>query len=206
MKKWIVMLALAGLLLGLMGSASALTTKPVMPQMLHDLVAGKTFKARMDGYVTNEDRTKVTLSFTVCEQESYLAEEVERLTVGDTLVIGGEDFVIMQMEPDETGYKLTGEGYSVYLINNGKGIYTAITDTENRFYKTVFSIEVPVTDGFRFLDYGNPEATEPTELSVTDLLDRYSGEQMTSTEENTVIVFDADGNLNRVEYHYTPWN
>ena len=70
MKRWISLLILAGLFLVLAGTASALTTKPVMPEMLHDLVAGKTFKARMEGYATDEEMKDVTLYFSVYEQES----------------------------------------------------------------------------------------------------------------------------------------
>ena len=205
MKRLISLLILAGLFLALAGTASALTTKPVMPEMLHDLVAGKTFKARMEGYATDEEMKNVTLYFSVYEQESYLADEVENLAVGDTIVIGGDDFVIRKIETDETGYKMTGL-YTIYLSKNDKGLYTAITDTENRFYKNVFSFEVQAAPDFKFLDSGDPEAEKPVELTIKELIDRYSDEQLNSMEENTVITFDDDGLVKQLEYLYTPWN
>lgn len=205
MKRWISLLILAGLFLVLAGTASALTTKPVMPELLHDLVAGKTFKARMEGYATDEEMKNVTLYFSVYEQESYLADEVESLAVGDTIVIGGDDFVIRKIETDETGYKMTGL-YTIYLSKNDKGLYTAITDTENRFYKNVFSFEVQAAPDFKFLDSGDPEAEKPVELTIKELIDRYSDEQLNSMEENTVITFDDDGLVKQLEYLYTPWN
>ncbi|MBO5534072.1 MAG: hypothetical protein J6B53_01535 [Clostridia bacterium] len=205
MKRWISLLILAGLFLVLAGTASALTSKPVMPELLHDLVAGKTFKARMEGYATDEEMKNVTLYFSVYEQESYLADEVENLAVGDTIVIGGDDFVIRKIETDETGYKMTGL-YTIYLSKNDKGMYTAITDTENRFYKNVFSFEVQAAPDFKFLDSGDPEAEKPVELTIKELIDRYSDEQLNSMEENTVITFDDDGLVKQLEYLYTPWN
>ena len=205
MKRLISLLILAGLFLALAGTASALTTKPVMPEMLHDLVAGKTFKARMEGYATDEEMKNVTLYFSVYEQESYLADEVENLAVGDTIVVGGDDFVIQKIETDETGYKMTGL-YTIYLSKNDKGLYTAITDTENRFYKNVFSFEVQAAPDFKFLDSGDPEAEKPVELTIKELIDRYSDEQLNSMEENTVITFDDDGLVKQLEYLYTPWN
>lgn len=205
MKRLISLLILAGLFLVLAGTASALTTKPVMPEMLHDLVAGKTFKARMEGYATDEEMKNVTLYFSVYEQESYLADEVENLAVGDTIVVGGDDFVIQKIETDETGYKMTGL-YTIYLSKNDKGLYTAITDTENRFYKNVFSFEVQAAPDFKFLDSGDPEAEKPVELTIKELIDRYSDEQLNSMEENTVITFDDDGLVKQLEYLYTPWN
>ncbi len=205
MKRLISLLILAGLFLVLAGTASALTTKPVMPELLHDLVAGKTFKARMEGYATDEEMKNVTLYFSVYEQESYLADEVENLAVGDTIVIGGDDFVIRKIETDETGYKMTGL-YTIYLSKNDKGLYTAITDTENRFYKNVFSFEVQAAPDFKFLDSGDPEAEKPVELTIKELIERYSDEQLNSMEENTVITFDDDGLVKQLEYLYTPWN
>ena len=205
MKRWISLLILAGLFLVLAGTASALTTKPVMPELLHDLVAGKTFKARMEGYATDEEMKNVTLYFSVYEQESYLADEVENLAVGDTIVIGGDDFVIRKIETDETGYKMTGL-YTIYLSKNDKGLYTAITDTENRFYKNVFRFEVQAAPDFKFLDSGDPEAEKPVELTIKELIDRYSNEQLNSSEENTVITFDDAGMVKQLEYLYTPWN
>lgn len=206
MKRWISLWILAGLFLVLAGTASALTTKPVMPEMLHDLVAGKTFKARMEGYATDEEMKDVTLYFSVYEQESYPADEVEKLAAGDTIVIGGEEFAIRKIETDETGYKVTGPWYTIYLSKNDKGLYTAITDTENRFYKNVFRFEVQAAPDFKFLDSGDPEAEKPVELTIKELIDRYSNEQLNSSEENTVITFDDVGMVKQLEYLYTPWN
>lgn len=206
MKRWISLLILAGLFLVLAGTASALTTKPVMPEMLHDLVAGKTFKARMEGYATDEEMKDVTLYFSVYEQESYPADEVEKLAAGDTIVIGGEEFAIRKIETDETGYKVTGPWYTIYLSKNDKGLYTAITDTENRFYKNVFAIEVPAASSLRFLDWSDPEAEAPVKMTCKDLLTRYMNNEIHSTEDNTEITFDADGNLTEVIYRYSPWN
>ena len=206
MKKTLWFLMMTCMLLMTVTAASAQTAAPVIPELLRDLVAGKTFIARMDGYASDEEMEHSTLYFQVCEQESYKPEEIEALQAGDTILIGGAPFVIKEIKQDEFGYEFTGESYTIFLSKNEKGLYNAVTDTENRFYKNVFAIEVPAASSLRFLDWSDPEAEAPVKMTCKDLLTRYMNNEIHSTEDNTEITFDADGNLTEVIYRYSPWN
>ena len=70
----------------------------------------------------------------------------------------------------------------------------------------MFRFEVQAAPDFKFLDSGDPEAEKPVELTIKELIDRYSNEQLNSSEENTVITFDDAGMVKQLEYLYTPWN
>lgn len=206
MKKTLWFLMMTCMLLMTVTAASAQTAAPVIPELLRDLVAGKTFIARMEGYASDEEMEHGTLYFQVCEQESYKPEEIEALQAGDTILIGGAPFVIKEIKQDEFGYEFTGESYTIFLSKNEKGLYNAVTDTENRFYKNVFAIEVPAASSLRFLDWSDPEAEAPVKMTCKDLLTRYMNNEIHSKEDNTEITFDADGNLTEVIYRYSPWN
>ena len=194
------------LALSLAAAVSAQTVEPVMPDILRDTLAGKTFIARMEGFASDEAMEKATLYFQICEQETYPAGQVESLAAGDTIMVGGDEFVIKSVEKDETGYTLTGEWYTVYLYQNDAGAYYAVSDTEHRFYKNVFGIEVRATDSFVFLDKSDPETQTPKELTLNDLLTRYINEEINSSPDNTVIAFDENGVLSTMTYSFSPWN
>lgn len=207
MKKTVSALALVCMLLAAMTSAvSAQRVEPIMPEMLRSVLAGKTFIASMDGYGCDEEFEHVTLSFQICEQETYTAEEIEALAAGDVLIVGGEEFVVKKINTDEYGIELTGEWYSLFLSKNDEGLYTAVTDTENRFYKNLFGIEVPAPKDLRFVDWSDPEAEEPTVLTLRDLMIRRMNDEIYSSPDNTEITFDAEGRLSEVVYRYSPWN
>ena len=196
-------------LLLLCAAACAQTVEPVVPEALRTLLAGKTFKARMDGYGWGtEDMSDAKIVWQICERETYPAEAVEALKEGDTLVVGGDRFVIKTIEQQDWGYDLTSvDGwYDLTLTKNEDGRYWAITDTENSFYTNLFQVEVPVPEDMQFLDQSDPEAEEPTVLTVKDLLERAMNEELHLDETNTTITFDEEGRLMSVHYTYAPWN
>ena len=188
-------------------AASAQTVEPVIPDALISLVAGKTFVARMTGFAGDEKMEHVTLSIQLSEQETYKAEEVEALQAGDVICIGGDAFEIKEIKLDEYGdYVATGEEYTIYLSKDENGMYCAVTDTENRFYAKIAEIDVPAAENMRFLDWSDPEAEEPVELTLKDLLTRYLNNEIFSMEYNTEITFDDNGNVSQLIYRYSPWN
>lgn len=206
MKKLVSVIVLFCMLLTSLTAATAETVSPLMPEMLKQLVAGKTFIARLEGFASDEEMEHASLYLQVSEQETYKAEEVEALQAGDAIVVGGEEFIIKEIKQDEFGYEFIGEWYSIFLSKNEEGFYNAVTDTENRFYTHLFSLEIPAPSSFRFLDWSDPEAEEPSELTLKDLLIRYSNDEIHSTEDNTEITFDEEGNLTAIIYRYSPWN
>jgi len=207
MKKTISVLALiCVLLVSLTVPASAQTVAPVFPEALPQLVAGKTFIAYANGFACDEEMEHVTLYFQICEQESYAAEEVEALQPGDTILVGEAEFEIKEIKQDEFGYEFISDSYSIFVSKNEDGLYNAVTDTENRFYRNLFAIEVPAPSNMVFLDWSDPEAEAPTELTLKDYVNRYINDEINSTPDNTEITFDENGNLTTVTYRYSPWN
>jgi len=197
---------ICALLMAMTAAASADTVKPVGSELQRSVLAGKTFIGRMEGYVSDEEMEHATLYFQICEPENYAAQEVEALKAGDVIVVGGDNFEIKEVKQDENGYELVGEYYTVFAYKNEDGAYYLVTDTENRFYKDVFGFGVTVPEDFKFLDWSDPEAEQPTELTLHDLLVKYSNEEIHSTEDNTEFSFDENGALTQVVYRYSPWN
>ena len=136
MKKTLIALFLiSALLISMTAGAYADTVEPIVPEALRNLVAGKTFTAFIDGFASDEDMEKATLYLQICEQETYVADEIESLEAGDILQTGSDEFLIKAISQDEFGYELTGEYNTLYLYKNEAGYYYAVTETENRFYK-----------------------------------------------------------------------
>ena len=207
MKKTLIALFLiSALLISLTAGAYADTVEPIVPEALRSLVAGKTFTAFIDGFASDEDMEKATLYLQICEQETYVADEIESLEAGDILQTGSDEFLIKAISQDEFGYELTGEYNTLYLYKNEAGYYYAVTETENRFYKNLFLIEVRADSTLRFMDWSDPEADDPTELTLKDLLTRYLNEEIHSFADNTEVTFDENGHLSEILYRYTPWN
>ena len=103
------------MILSLTAGALAQTVEPLVPEMLLHLVAGKTFIAQMNGFSSDEEMEHAILSFQISGQESYTAEAVEALQPQDTIVVGGDPFVIQEIKQDEFGYEATGEYYTIFL-------------------------------------------------------------------------------------------
>ncbi len=202
---WVIAMVCA-LLVGMMAAASAQTVTPLESELKRSVLAGKTFIGRMEGFASDEEMENGTLYFQICEIETYTVAEVEALQAGDVIVVGGDEFEIKAVKQDEYGYDLTGKYYNIFLYKNDEGAYYAVTDTENRFYKDVFGFSAVPSENFKFLDWSDPEAEQPTELTLHDLLERYSKEEINSTADNTEFSFDENGNLAQVIYRYSPWN
>ena len=204
MKKMICALTvICMLLVSLTAAAFAQTVKPTVPETLRNLVAGKTLIGRLTGMYT-DDAGNAAFTCQISEQETFKAEEIEALQAGDTLVVGGESFLIKEIKQDEFGYEAKGEDYTLFLSKNEDGQYVAVTDTENRFYRTLFTVEVPASSALRFLDWSDPEAEAPTELTLKDLVERYA--DLNSLEDNTEFTFDENAQLIQFTYRYSPWN
>ena len=208
MKKTLCIFALICVLLAsLTVSASAQTVEPLMPELLRQVLAGKTFTARMDSYFFDESMEHIILGFQICEKETYPAEAIEALKPGDTILVGGEEFLIKEFKQEDFGYEAVGETYSIILTKNDAGLYTAISDTETSFFKNLFLIEADVGGSdFRFVDASAGDDVPPTVLNVQEMVKKLSNGEIHSNEDNTKITFDENGKLVEFLYTYSPWN
>ena len=187
--------------------ASGKTVQPVMPEAFRALVAGKTFTARLMGYGWGDDPDSAVLTWQISEREAYPAEEIESLQPGDTIVAGGERIPVASVRWDEWGCVVSdaAEWSVLNLSKRDDGLYVATTDTDNPFWRPVFTIEVPADASLRYLDWSG-DTEEPVELTVRELKARLAGDEIFLDENNTEITFDEDGNLSVILQRYSPWN
>ena len=137
MKKTLCIFALiCVLLVSLTVSASAQTVEPLMPELLRQVLAGKTFTARMDSYFFDESMKHIVLGFQICEKETYPAEAIEALKPGDTILVGGAEFLIKEFKQEDFGYEAVGETYSIILTKNNSLIIIPIRKNN---YKSAIS-------------------------------------------------------------------
>ncbi len=193
-------------------TACAETIRPNASETLRALVGGKSFDARISGwgsYGEGEDK-EYTISITACEEDMFDAAVIENLQTGDEIRFGdGTTTTIKEIAPDgaETGFLVKGsdyDAYSFYKLENG--LYVAHTDTENPFWRDIFTVEVPLEKDIRFLDWSDPENLEaPVERGVDDLFQLlYEG--VNFAPYNTKVTFDEDCRLVEFLYNYSPWN
>ena len=208
-KRGVCGLAAACMLALSVGSVSAQTVRPLVPEDYKSLVAGKTFTASLNGYGWGEDITdNLQMTWRISERETYAAETIESLQPGDELYAGNGRYTVGKIEQDEWGYVVTDEeGWTTLSFIKGEdGRYRATTENDNPFWTGVFTVEVQVSDSLRYLDWSDPEAEAPVELTVRELMERVSADEILLDENNTQITFDEEGRLSVVLQQYSPWN
>lgn len=187
--------------------AAAQTVEPGMQSILKDVVAGKSFSARLVGY-GHDDEGHFSFAWTLCEPERYPAEQIEALKKGDILVAGGTYYTVASITADEEGYIVHDDSFGdLILYREEDGSYTAVDDTEHVSWTGTVTVDVSATAQTIFRDASNPDLdVEPVDGTPEDLIRRIDSEEIWLSEDNTVITFDENGELTLILYVYTPWN
>ena len=131
----------------------------------------------------------------------------ENLAEHDILCFGdGTTTMVMDVTSDEYGAVVRGGNDDVYsFYRTEDGTYIASTDTDNPFYTEIFTITVPLEKDISFLDWSNPENTEPVKRGFEELITLIQ-EGTDFAPYNTKVTFDESGKLVELLYNYSPWN
>ena len=191
-------------------AASAFAASVVMPetpQLLKDMVGGKSFDVEMVGLgVTGEDEdSKVTATLALCEYKYFDAATVEALQEGDIVRISfDEGFMIMELTKNEDGDILVkagdGEGY---LFNKIDGRYLLTTETNYPIWARLFMMDVPIEKDVKFVDW---TGEEPVEKGYDELIELLTSEGVNISPYNTTISFDENGKMVEFKYVASPFN
>ncbi len=197
------------LVLCLSAAAAAQTAEPAPSELLKKIVAGQTFTARLTGYGWGGEGA-IELTWLLCEREKYPAEEIESLQAGDQILAGGTGYPVYTVTADEWGFFINEgnpqDAEALILTKNDDGDYTATNDTDNPFWQGTVTVEVKADPETPYLDWSDPEADQPVELTLKDMFERVVNDEIFLDENNTEITFDDDGNLESVLQRYSPWN
>ena len=183
--------------------------KPNTSETLKALVAGKQFEADVTGYeFTGEDEdTKFKITIAVCEYDQFDAAVVEKLTDRDILAFSNGTFaMVKEAVADEFGVEVTGYDDETYIFTRTEaGTYIASKETGYPLVAQVFTVTVPLEKDIVFLDWSDPESTEPTKLGFDQLLTLLQ-EDTNFSSYNTRVTFDENGKLVEFLYTYSPFN
>ncbi|MBR5109663.1 MAG: hypothetical protein IK099_05665 [Clostridia bacterium] len=146
--------------------------------------------------------------------EVFERKDVESLSVGDSIVTGGQTVLISSIS-QEYGYIILNQGdfefsdESVWLTEDTDGNYRPVI-YEDFVWTEVARIELPITDKLLFLDLIVPESGEmletPTVHPASEFKQFLAKEDDPGfTANNTMVAFDQDGALAIVERFYVPW-
>ena len=203
-------LLLCVMLTALTVSACAqVSVRPAPSDLVRQMVAGRTFQARLAGYTWSGDAANLSLTFTLCEPETFSRDGIEALQKGDTVVAGGFPYEVFTVTNEE-GLIVVNEGLEftdalVFRLQDS-GVYTAATETEIPFWRESIVIECPVSPDAVFLDWGDPEAEIPLTCTIDELMDRVIDDSILLNPDNTEITFDEEGRLSVLLYRYSPMN
>ena len=187
----------------------AQTVRPGPSGLVRQMVAGKTFPARLVGYTWSGDAADLSLTFTLCEPETFSRDGIEALQKGDTVVAGGFPYEVYTVSREE-GQVVVNSGleYTDTLVFRlqDSGVYTAFTETDIPYWRDSVAVEWLVSPDAVFLDWGDPEAEIPLTCTIDELMDRVIDDSILLNPDNTEITFDEEGRLSVLLYRYSPMN
>ena len=208
-KKQAAALLLCAALTALALPSFAQTVRPGPSGLVRQMVAGKTFPARLVGYTWSGDAADMSLTFTLCEAETFSAEQIDALQNGDTVTVGGFPYEVYTVSREE-GQVVVNSGleYTDTLVFRlqDSGVYTAFTETDVPYWRDSVAVECLVSPDAVFLDWGDPDAALPLTSPMETLMDRLMDDAILLTPDNTEITFDEEGRLSVLLYRYSPTN
>lgn len=192
-----------------LGAAQAVSVRPGLSALVRQMVAGQTFSARLTGYTWAGELSDVSLTFSLCEPETFLKEEIEALQEGDTVVVGGFPYEVISIREEE-GVITVNKGIlstdTLVFKPQEDGSYTVFTDTDVPFWRGSVTVSCPVSPDAIFLDWSDPGAVIPSTYGLEELMDRLIDDAIFLTPNNTEITFDEEGRLSVLLYRYSPTN
>ncbi len=207
MRKLIALLVLLALAVSA-ASAETITAMATEPYM-DEFVKYASF-ARVHDY--DSDTHMIELELMI--PETFAAGDIEGLKVRDAIYTGGKEVAIESIDK-ENGYIILNKGD--YEFSEGSVWLEEILDGNYR--PTVYGdwtwmenarIEVPVSDGFLFLDMIDPASGEMLEKPTVHNLAEFVAMQLKPEDpgfkaHNVWVVLDENGELAVVYRFYVPW-
>lgn len=165
-------------------------------------IAGKTWLADLTDYDEDANTLQVSLKRGIVLDP----ETVAALQVGDTLVIGRDNEPIRTLEKEEDGSLLINE--EIVLQFREDGVHAFMYEHEYMETFAVMAQQLP--DGLVFLDYINPETGEPLETPTQHEAAELAAMMMEEgypdfASDNVYVTFGDNGEMTKIERHYTPW-
>ena len=165
-------------------------------------VAGGKFLARLTDYNAEENTVKAEVLRPIMLDR----ETVEELQEGDILTIGQDAVTVETLEKDEFGAMVNGETELRYAEDGT----VRVLENEKERAEIIATLTLEIPDGLVFLDGIDPESGDaletPTEHTAEEFVRMLTaGGDLNFSSDNVNVTFDENGDLERVERFYTPW-
>lgn len=124
-----------------------------------------------DGGIYKDDDGKVFITATLCDYDRYDMADIEGMSVGDSIVICGDNIEITNLE-DSDGTVIVNEGIEnggYNLVTDENTVYYASTWDDLKLYYAAGQTTLPLSDDFAMEDSMNPEIGTIT-YSIDDIL------------------------------------
>lgn len=156
-----------------------------------------------DAYV--DDTGVAQMKVTVYDYDRYDLVEISQLTVGDTLVIRGEDVTVSSLERDQSGeVKINGgmeaDGYT--LVTDEDGVYFERLASDAHAWQELGTAVIRLSSEFLFTDSADPGQGETT-YYPGDFLIPNGGIVYDFTPNNTTLTIE-NGQIVAMNRIYTP--
>ncbi len=157
-----------------------------------------------------------TVSIEIIVPEKFDANDIDRLSVGDSIFTNGEEIMI---ESITEGYHAGGliilneDTDPVWLTEDDQQLYRTIRNNDDYVWLSVATLEIPLPDNVLFLDGINPEDGGILDLPIVknkdDLINVFSEDEeyfySSLALNNVYAVFNEAGELSVIERYYVPW-
>lgn len=157
-----------------------------------------------------------TVSIEIIVPEKFDANDIDRLSVGDSIFTNGEEIMI---ESITEGYHAGGliilneDTDPVWLTEDDQQLYRTIQSNDDYVWLSVATLEIPLPDNVLFLDGINPEDGGILDLPIVknkdDLINVFSEDEeyfySSLALNNVYAVFNEAGELSVIERYYVPW-
>ncbi len=157
-----------------------------------------------------------TLSIEIIVPEKFDANDIDKLSVGDSIFTNGKEIMI---ESITEGYHAGGliilnEGTDpVWLTEDDQQNYRTIQSNDDYVWLTIATLEIPLPDNVLFLDGVNPEDGGILDLPMVknkeDLIKVFSEDEENVDSglacNNAYAIFNETGKLAVIIRYYVPW-
>ncbi|MBR3334581.1 MAG: hypothetical protein IKG23_09850 [Clostridia bacterium] len=157
-----------------------------------------------------------TVSIEIIVPEKFDANDIDKLSVGDSIFTNGEEIMI---ESITEGYHAGGliilneDTDPVWLTEDDQQLYRTIQSNDDYVWLSVATLEIPLPDNVLFLDGINPEDGGILDLPIVKnkdgLINVFSEDEeyfySSLALNNVYAVFNEAGELSVIERYYVPW-
>ena len=159
-----------------------------------------------------------TVSIEIIVPERFDADDIDKLSVGDSIFTNGKEINIESITEEYSSYYgaltiLNKETDPVWLYEDDQQNYRTITNYDDYIWLTIATLEIALPDNVLFLDGVNPEDGGILDLPIVKnkngLIEVFSEDEENDDSgldcNNAYAIFNENGELDAIVRYYVPW-